>query len=200
VDNIDAACCEPLTFVGMRTALAALGLGISLTLAGLASCSSPPPTIQPPGPDPTSTPVFASDEEALAAAEELYGRYLAAENALGQGGWKDVSLVEPFVRGDALESERNTAADLSAKGLHQEGDIGFNSVVLQQAKYSNSGAVKVVVYLCLDFAAADVVNGHGDSAVDSGRGERLALEVQIDDEAGQLLISKSESWSGESFC
>ena len=184
----------------MRTAAAATALGLTLlAAAGLAACSPDDPVI-PPDPLPSVTPVFASDEEALAAAEELYGEYLAAENKLGQGGWKDLSLVEPFLRGAALADETETADDLAGKGYQQRGSTSFDTMMIQQLHDDGPGSVLITVYLCLDFTNADVVDSTGESIVDSTRQDRLALEVDLDDLDGELKLSRSDGWPGENFC
>lgn len=184
----------------MRSAAAATVIGITLAIAGLASCTGPQDPAPPPEPDPSATPVFASDDEALAAAEELYGRYLKAENKLGKGGWKDVSLVEPFVRGDALDSEHDSANDLSANNYHQTGDIKFDSISLQQFSELGNGGVELTVYLCLDFTSAAVVDHENKPIEVGGRPLRVPLEVGIDNQERQLKIRSSEPWSGGSFC
>ena len=174
-------------------------MGITLLAAGLAGCTPEEP-LDPPTPAPSGSPVFASDEEALAAAEALYGEYLQAENALGAGGWQDLSLVEPFLRGAALEDEKETATSFSSKGYHQVGDITFDSTSLQSRDDGGSGSMSMTVYLCLDVAGADILNSSGESVVTADRPDRLALEVDIDDVEGQLEISRSEPWSGADFC
>jgi hypothetical protein len=184
----------------MRTAVAATALGLTLVAAAALAACSPDDPVDLPDPLPSSTPVFASDEEALAAAEELYGEYLAAENQLGAAGWKDTSLVEPFVRGAALEDEVETAEGLSSKGYSQTGLTSFDSLALQQLHDDGPGALLLTVYLCLDFSIADVVDASGASVVDPARADRLALEIDLDDLDGDLKISRSDAWSGESFC
>jgi hypothetical protein len=56
---------------GMRRT-ARLPLPLLLITLVLAGCTQPDPMPTPP-PTPSASPVFASDEEALAAAEEAYG-------------------------------------------------------------------------------------------------------------------------------
>jgi hypothetical protein len=182
----------------MRSALAATALGITLAVAGLASCATPEPG-EPPSPDPSVTPVFASEEEALAAAEGLYGEYLAAENALGQGGWVDVSLVEPYLRGEALTDERDAAGDLASKGYTQVGVIAFDSMSVQQIDDGGPGHFAASLYLCLDVTAADTVDATGVSVVPEARQDRVGFEIDIDD-VDELKISRSEPWSGANFC
>jgi hypothetical protein len=201
VDNSPAGCRGLPTVVGMRSAAAATALGITLTLAGLSSCASGEDPVQPPpGPDPSATPVFASEEEALAAAEELYGRYLEISNAIGAGGWRDTDRYGEVARERALDDELETAADYAAKFYHQVGDTTFDSLGLQQVMDDGTSAVLLTVYLCLDVSEVDVLDAEGRSVVPEDRLERQALEVDMDSVDGALKVSRSEAWSGNSFC
>lgn len=185
----------------MRSAIAALGLGTTLTLAGLASCSSPPGPIEPPGPHPSSTPVFASDAEALAAAEELYGRYDSITNQLGSEGWDDPTRLADVLAEDALQNEIDSAAELSAKGYRQLGESTFDSLTLQQLVDRGLGEVDITVYVCADVSDVDVVDEHNHSVVAESRPDRQPLEVEMNDKmAGQLKIVRREAWSGSDFC
>ena len=71
----------------MRRTARLLPLAV-LGAALLAGCLPTDPPVTPP---PTSDlePVFASDEEALAAAEEAYGAYLAAADEILSSGGAD---------------------------------------------------------------------------------------------------------------
>jgi hypothetical protein len=173
-------------------------LGILIALAGLTSCTGDEGPPLSPMPVPSGTPVYASEEEALAAAEEVYGRYLEAENALGQGGWNDVSLVEPFVTGDALEDEAATAADFSSKGYVQEGSIRLASITLQQADFSSRADIST--YICLDLSLAKVLDSSGNPLETDGRPDLFPLEVGFGDGDGALKIYRSDPWSGTTFC
>ena len=131
----------------MRTAAAATALGLVLVTAGLTSCATPKTGLQPPEPNPSATPVYGSEEEALAAAEELYGRYLRIANKIGQGGWRDTSGYAEVARGDALESELSSAGEFLAKGYRQTGEISFDSMSLQQLSDRGPSHVAITVYL-----------------------------------------------------
>ena len=62
-------------------------LAFSIAL-GMGGCVAPTPDPTPStSAAPSASPLFNSDEEALAAATEAYAAYLAASNAVGQGGW-----------------------------------------------------------------------------------------------------------------
>ncbi|HWM32935.1 MAG TPA: hypothetical protein VNR36_01715, partial [Pseudolysinimonas sp.] len=168
--------------------------------AGLISCTGPEGPPLPPGPAPSGTPVFASDEEALAAAEGAYQRYLDVTNAVGAGGWKDTSPLEDVERGDALADELATAESYREAGYRQVGETTFDSLLLQRFQAPEPGAILITVYLCLDVTNVDLLDEHGDSVVGPDRPDRQGVEVDIDDVDGSLKLTRSEPWSGASFC
>lgn len=144
--------------------------------------------------------MFASEEEALAAAEALYGEYLAAENALATGGWANPEILESFVRGEALEDERESAERFRQAGLIQVGNASFDSIELQQVEQVGRDEVTVTVYLCIDVSGVDVVDGSGVSVVPDDRPDRSPLEVEMDNQDASLKVSRSEVWTGATFC
>lgn len=188
------------TVIGMRTAAAALALGFTLTAAGVASCSGP----EGPGvtltPEPGVTPVYSSDEEALAAAEELYGRYLEISNEIGQDGWGDTDRFAEVMRDDLLASELETSTGLHDKGWTQVGDTTFDSMTLQRLADGGAGSVEMVLYVCGDVSNVDVVDKSGRSVVSDSRPDRQPLEVGMDDSEGALKVNRSDAWSGIDFC
>jgi hypothetical protein len=182
----------------MRTAVAATAIGITLSIAALASCSSDPGEM--PVPSPSVTPVFASEEEALAAAEKLYGDYVAYANALGQSGWADPSGFEEYVRGEALEEELETATSFRNKGWIQVGDATFDTLQLQQLEDAGERYVAISIYVCSDVSTVDVIDPTGASVVSADRPPRQPLEVEMTDADGALKIERRDAWSGATFC
>jgi hypothetical protein len=144
--------------------------------------------------------VFASDEEALAAAEEAYQRYEVETNRAGQDGWMDTSGYPEFLAGDALTEELEGASELAAKGFRQIGDATHDSTALQQVRENGSGAVDIVIYLCSDVSNVDVVNREGVSVTSSDRPSRQALEVEAIGVNTNLKIERIDTWSGTGFC
>jgi hypothetical protein len=184
----------------MRIALAALTLGFTLAGAGLVSCAGPEGPPVSPGPQPSGTPVFASDEEALAAAEAAYSKYEAAINEVGHGGWKDTDLYLATLAGDALRQELEGADELASRGYVQVGDTTHDTMTLQQAQDHGHGTVTLVVYVCSDVSDVDVLNQEGESVVSPERPSRQPLEVEMNDLSGALKIVRRDAWSGTSFC
>jgi hypothetical protein len=183
----------------MRTAAAATALGITLSIAALASCANPRPG-EMPVPAPSVTPVFASEEEALAAAGDAYQRYLDVSNAIAQAGWVDTSGFDAVERGEALANEIETVAKYQRAGWRLLGASRFDTLSLQQVDDAGRGQVVIVVYLCLDVSETDVVDVNGTSVISSARPDRQALEVEFDDQGGDLKIARSDAWAGAGYC
>ncbi len=82
----------------MRSVVGALVLVGMLALTGCVD-GDRLPTLPP---TPTSTPIFASEEEALAAAEEAYAAYLEMSNLISSEGGVEPERIAPFVTADQL--------------------------------------------------------------------------------------------------
>jgi hypothetical protein len=183
----------------MRTAAAATALGITLSIAALASCANPRPG-EMPVPAPSVTPVFASEEEALAAAGDAYQRFLAVVDALGHSGWRDTSKLSEVARDQALETELENAEEFAAKGWVQVGLAAFDSMTLQQLTDGGPGSVELSTYVCLVVDGVDVVDAEGISVVAADRPPRQPFELTFNDVDGNLKLSRSLPWSGNNFC
>lgn len=185
----------------MRIATGATTLGLILLLASaLAACVPDDVPAVPPAPAPSSAPVFESDEEALAAAEEAYGRYEAVTNAAGQTGWADTSKYVDVLVGDALADELDGAKQAVQLGYRQVGDSTHDTVSLQQVQDQGRGTVRIVVYLCSDVSLVDVLDKDGNSVVSASRPDRQSFEVELMDVDGELKVGRTDAWSGQSFC
>ena len=184
----------------MRTAPALLI--VSLTMLALTGCiADDDPVI--PAPLPTSTPIFASDEEALAAAEEAYGAYLAVSNTVTAGGGSETSSLEPLTTPEMFENLKVSIAQYSENDLHTQGESQFDSLTLQQYIDNGDGSGSVVAYVCLDVQFVRVLNAAGEDVTAPGRDERVPLEIAFAADKTSdpvLLLERSDSWSGEDFC
>lgn len=180
----------------MRRALCLILAAATVTGAATA-CVGPTPIPTLP-PQPTATPVFGSEEEALAAATAAYEEYLRVADEVGQRGWADAEgdlgtvVVDPL-----LSEELETGASFELEGYTQSGQSTFDSVALQSAELY--GDPQVIFYVCLDVSDVDVLGPDGQSVVPGGRPDRLPLEVEALG-APPMKIARSELWSGSDFC
>jgi len=165
----------PLRTVGALTA----GL---LTLGMLAACTPEPE------PTPTKTALFASDEEAFAAAEETYRAYTDAVNEVDLSNPDSFEQVYSWLTGTALAPEKEALSLYHAEGLTKTGTSTFDSYT----PLSRS-AEEVVAQLCLDSSALDLIRANGESALPSDRAPRQGRKVTFvpADTATGLRIASS---------
>ncbi|GAA3749442.1 hypothetical protein GCM10022239_25940 [Leifsonia bigeumensis] len=177
----------------LRTAAA---LAAVLLLAG---CIPGEPVITP-EPDPDATPVFASDEEALAAATEAYAKYREVLDKIFIGGATDLSQLENVATGDQLQTESDAFAEVNERGLHSSGGTTFEVQELQQYDAGASdGKSIIIVYICENVSAVDVFDQSGASIVSSTRPDTSLYEVTFDwaTKMNDLLVSHKELWSDQ---
>lgn len=182
--------------VGMRKTVGALVLFGMLTLAGCVD-GNPIPTLPP---TPSATPIFASEEEALAAAEEAYAAYLEMSALISSEGGVNPERIAPFVTESHLPAEIEAFAFYSSNSFRSVGSISFDSMTLQQADLSGP-MVEISVYVCADVAGSQIVDGAGNDVTPTDRPDRIPLEVAFEANSDQeLLLSESDQWTGSDFC
>lgn len=171
------------------TALLFVVLGLGIGLTGCAQPDVEPTT----SPSVSDAPLFASEEEALAAATVAYAEYLRVSDAVGAAGGENVADLLPLVT-DAYFDEQVSAFRALADGdKRTAGRSAFRDPQLQ----SFEGA-RVAVYFCLDVSAVRVIDSGGVDVTPAGRTNLLSLVVEFD--GPKLLIASSEAWSGDSVC
>ena len=150
----------------------------------------------------SASSVFASDAEALAAAEKAYAAYLRVSDQIGQDGGKDPQRFADVVSSNWLPTELASAAKLEQSGRHQTGTTSFAPLQLQQ--WNQSGPLaQVVTYTCLDSTATRFLDGKNNDVTPAARQEKLSVEVTFVSDpssASHLLVDSNEPWSGPTFC
>lgn len=158
-----------------------------VTFAALATtggCSASPE------PKPTPTPLFASEEEAFAAAEEVYREY----NEAGSGG----DDTTRFLTGTALESELETLRYLEENTLVLRGASALSSFEPVDASPLN-GSYDLDAHVCLDLSSVAVLDQNGHDVTPPGREDLVSLLVSFVPHGKAFLISSSET-SAELSC
>lgn len=183
--------------LAILAASSALGLA---ALAALAGCAPDPPPL-PSTAAPSAAPVFASEEEALAAAEEAYAAYLQASDA----SWRNEGVTrQDFLalsEGEAHAEDLAAGAFFEERGWTKVGTTEFDSMRLQSFGQGDDDAWRIRVYVCLDVSRSDVVDTSGHSVAQPDRALRTPLEVEfVAAKPENLLISESSVWSGSNFC
>ena len=178
---------------------ATLAVVFALTLGG---CVPQSHKAAPPKPSPNSTPVFASDEEALAAATKAYAAYLEVEDRVAEDGGNGLEQLSDYVTNEQLTRERKAFEQLSSSGKVSRGASSFDTVSLQKYSTSSDGTTTLSLYLCLDVSNVRILGRGGDDVTPAGRPDRYPLEVDLQARHGSdsILVSRSDAWRGDDFC
>ncbi|MDJ0339480.1 hypothetical protein [Cryobacterium sp. PH31-O1] len=195
------------THSAVRSA-AALFLAVG-ALSGCSAVPAPAPTDSAaPVPAATSAPtetppIFASNEEALAAAKAAYSNYLAAGDTAGEIGsdsWIGFLALSTGTEHDATVQSKEL---MKERGWSFIGVTRFDSMTVQSSRPLADSTWEIRTYLCLDLRDTDTVNEAGDSVVKENgslRSPMVVVFVTANANSNQLLISESPIWSGSDFC
>lgn len=177
----------------------AVALGAAMALAGsLAGCAAGPNEPTHAASSAVPTPMFASDEAVLAAATDAYAAYLKMSDTIAHEGGADPERIKPYVTAEWAKKEIAAFEAFHSKGLRQEGESGFSDERLQARTASS-----VILYACSDSGGTQFFNAAGERVTAADRVTHTSLVVEFDvshKEPVTLAISKSEPWSGQSFC
>jgi hypothetical protein len=150
-------------------------------------------------PTPSSTPLFASDEEALAAAERAYAAYVQSTDEILASGGIGVERLSDVATGRQLDTDSKEIRELATMGYRTVGSTVVSNVSLQEfARDQPDGEAVVSIYVCEDVSGVDVLDANGLSVVEDSRPDRVMYEVTFDapdPHFAQLLVSKREPWS-----
>jgi hypothetical protein len=167
---------------------------VALILSGCA----PTPPVSTAAPTPTSTPIFANDEEALAAATKAYAAYVKVSDEIFMAGGADSGRLAAVAVGEQLKTNLKGFAEASAKHYVSTGGTKFDRISLQSFSRSViTGEPIVVLYLCEDISAVDVRELEGKSVVSADRPNRIGYQASFDYSAespNHLLLSNKEPW------
>ena len=174
-------------------------------LSGCMASPAPTDTSVPSAPaEPTGAPpVFASDEEALAAAEAAYAAYLSAGDTAGEIGSESWNNYLALTTGLERDGEIETKKELDENGWRFTGTTSFDSMTVQSFGALSNATWEIKTYLCLDVSQSQKVDTTGQAVSDPNRPTRWPLVVLFhtsDEMSHQLLISESTVWSGSNFC
>lgn len=176
--------------------------GAGLLLFAAAGCATAPEPVQT-STVPTAAPVFASDEEALAAATEAYANYVAVADQIVREGGADPSRISEFVSDDLAKSEISSFDSLADRSLRGVGESSYSNFSLQKVSDESSGEDVVMAYVCSDLSGTDVLNETGESVVSPDRQVRKPYQVTFDvsqNDSQKLVVSSVTVWDGSGVC
>ena len=150
-------------------------------------------------PSPTVAPLFASDEEALAAATEAYEEYLVVvDGALQQSADGGTTLTD-VASGPALRDAEETLASFLADGLRSTGQRVLTHSILQKVDSLPDGT-EVRIYVCENAEAVDVLDREGTSVVSPDRPNYTPFEVTVVFNSDLAAVHERLVWGGGGVC
>lgn len=173
---------------GRRAIAVAAGAVVTVAMSALVGCSPDPQ------PSPTPTAAFASEEEAFAAAEEVYRAYNDALNAAHAGD--STARPDQYLTGLALKSDLDAERFAENRNLSIVGEGKVVRFSGESAEISASDAA-IEARVCLDVSDTHVVNGSGLDVTPADRPIRLPLAVSFTGSADLIQISNSTLIEGE---
>ncbi|MFS0733240.1 hypothetical protein ABC304_14745 [Microbacterium sp. 1P10UB] len=177
----------------MRSRLSLIVAVSTLAAALLSGCTGEPAPV-------ASTPTFATEDEAFAAAEQTYRNYV---DALNQVDLSDPATFEPvyaWTTGDANAADRKSFASLHADGVTVDGKT---SVSLMQGTGFTADPPAFTLAVCLDVSDVRLSNPDGSSAVPSDRPDLQSRDVLMEgsqESPTGWVISSFQSRSGDPTC
>ena len=169
-------------------------------LLGAVGCTAAPKPA-PPSPTPTVVSIFASDEEALAAATEAYANYQKMSDQIDSEGGLDPERISPFVSADHLPSAVHQSDGFREAGARSVGSTSFLVAGTQQLNYASSDQTAISLYVCDDVSGVDVLDVSGASLVSEARASVTPFEVGfILNSEEALVVNSREVWTGKNFC
>ena len=185
--------------MGMRTGPALLAVAVLFALAGCVP-SAPHSSAAPSA---SATPVFASDAEALAAAEKAYAAYEAAVDESLQAG-RDMGLSS-VATGAALANAVSSVSSFISKNQTQRGRSKVTRVTdadLSALRVPGGPSESAQIYACLDISAVMVLDSVGREV--TGANEQKVFPTLVGltwiPRSRKLLVSEETVWDGHDFC
>lgn len=171
-------------------------LAVPLVALSFAGCATAPTDSTPQNAAVEQAPAFATDEEALAAAQAAYAEYLAVSDQIAREGGANPERLQGLVTKDQFKLEQQNANSLKDQGLHSEGISTFDTFHVANADLDSFSA-----YVCLDVSNSNLVNSSGEIINSANREKRWPLLVTFDlSIPTNILISGSDTWTGQNFC
>lgn len=151
---------------------------------------------------PSPEPIFASDEEALAAAVEAYEAYSKASAAVTSDEGLDPERIDPTVTPSYGRQLRDEFRVIRDAGLTMTGETVIENAKLAESRYDERSAY-VSIYFCRDVSSVRVFNADGADVTPADRDDRTptqAFLVSVAENPTVLVVDGVELWRGDDFC
>jgi len=143
----------------------------------------------------TEKPLFATDEEALSAAQAAYANYLEVSDQIARDGGANPERLKGLVSESLYEEQLQGYQDVESKGLRAVGASKFDHFELQ-----NNAGSRLQTYVCLRLSGIQVLDSSGEDVTPSGRNNDLPLTLEWATSNGSMILETSEIWTGQNFC
>lgn len=176
-----------------RALIAAALLAVApLAVALLVTSCGPAPSRGAPTatPTPTATALYASDEEALAAAEEVYREYLEITAAILRGE-VSVDRLDEVLKDQWLEDEKQSLVEFLNSGRRVVGDSHLRYIDLEDVQAASEGTT-VIVLVCEDISDVDVLDSTGTSVIPEDRYDMTLMKVILESDRSGMFITPRE--------
>ncbi|GAA1939270.1 hypothetical protein [Agromyces allii] len=174
-------------------ALVATAAALALALSACSADAEPTPSASP---APTeAAPIFASDEEALAAAVAAYDRYLDVTQQIGEDGGANAERILEVATQDYANQEIPNYESLAQ---HEYRVVGRGTIDAPRLM-ERSGSV-VRIYGCVGVGTTRVLDASGVDITSSERPTTIPLQLSFEAKNDTLLVADSDVWSGDDFC
>lgn len=175
-------------------------LAATAALALLTGCT-PEPAVPTAPPAATAEPLFATDEEALAAAEAAFEEYLRVAFEVFASGGENAETLETVATDEVLGDDLERAEQFREQGLRQTGEPVVLESALQQHYAGDVKDVEVTIYSCLVGDSVDVVDGEDRFVGNPDRESTVTIEnIFVSNPDGKLLLSRSSVWKDGPEC
>ena len=169
-------------------------IAIPLLAIALAGCSAQPPTSKETTSANEQKPLFATDAEALAAAEAAYANYLEVSDQIARDGGANPERLKGLVTPEMYLSEKSTLDSYAKKSIVMSGKTLFDTGHIQSVTENS-----VSMYLCLDTSEAGLSAPEGPVNGSSINRWPLIVTMSVVS-SGKLLLADSQTWPGTNFC
>lgn len=159
-----------------------------VSLLALTACVPVPAHVPAPTDAATEQPLFATDAEALAAAEEVYREYLRVADEVRASG--ELDRLKPLTTAAWFSHEQDVHQDFDAQGVQLVGNPTVSDIVLESFD-SN----EIRLYACHHTAGVRLIDSAGADITPTERPDVGLLIVTLSRVGSTLLIDGSELWS-----
>lgn len=149
-----------------------------------------------PQPSPTPTPLFASEDEAFAAAEATYRGYTDALNQVDFADPKTFEAVYAHLAGNAATSTRKSFSEFHAEHIRSVGSTTFDSFTPIS---SDPQRGEVRAHVCVDVSKVEVLDASGSSLVSKDRPARQPMDLSFGVRPDRRTIAITAMQASEDF-